>query len=98
MPITPKQTLGWREWVSLPGLQIPLLKAKVDTGARTSALHTFGLDVFNRDGQQWVRFQLHPVQKRTDIVLTAESAIIDQRWVTDSGGHQEYRFNPLAYW
>lgn len=84
--------MGWREWVGLPQLQIPLLKAKVDTGARTSALHTFGLETFTRDGQQWVRFNLHPVQKRTDIAITAESPVVDQRWVTDSGGHQEYRY------
>ncbi len=87
-----KKTIGWREWVGLPQLGIPLLKAKIDTGARTSALHTYALETFDKGGALWVRFQLHPVQMREDISITAESPVLDRRWVTDSGGHQEYRY------
>ncbi len=89
---TNKSLIGWREWASLPDLKIPLLKAKIDTGARSSALHTFALDTFTRDGREWAKFKLHPLQNREDITIEAEAPIIDQRLVTDSGGHQEYRY------
>jgi hypothetical protein len=87
-----KIMLGWREWLCLPELKIPAIKAKIDTGARTSALHAFKLRTYKVDGIDIVEFAIHPLQKRTDIVLTCTAAIADYRRVSDSGGHREMRY------
>ena len=87
-----KLMVGWREWLSLPGLGIGKIKAKVDTGARTSALHAFDVKAYTENGVKMVWFALHPVQGNDEVVLECTAEVIDQRWVSDSGGHREKRY------
>ena len=67
------------------------IKVKLDTGARTSALHAFGLRSFTRDGRSMVRFEIHPVQRSSAAVVVAEAAVLDERLVRNSGGNEELR-------
>lgn len=84
-------TLGWKEWVAMPEIGVPALRAKVDTGARTSALNARGIEPFARDGRNWVRFSLRPDRRRArEIECTAP--VTDVRVVKDSGGHAEERY------
>jgi hypothetical protein len=84
-------TIGWREWLSLPQLGIGEIKAKIDTGARSSALHAFDIETFEVDGTSKVRFKVHPKQRNTVITVAAEAEVIDEREVRNSGGKAELR-------
>jgi hypothetical protein len=83
--------VGWREWLSLPGLGIPAIKAKVDTGARTSCLHVCGMETYMEEGAEWVRFVVQPLRKHPEVVFNCAAPVLDRRNVTDSGGHTQPR-------
>lgn len=94
---TPHQTtgptvVGWREWLQLPALGVPWIKAKVDTGAKTSSLHAFDLQLLDRDGAQRVRFDIHPWQATALDSVTVELPVHDVRLVRSSSGHAEQRY------
>lgn len=95
--------LGWREWVGLPDLGLARIKAKLDTGARTSSLHVSSVETFKRDGEEWVRFEVVPQLKHRRSKVRAEAPVLDERMVRDSGGHEELRVTisttlEVAHW
>ncbi|MEM8613901.1 MAG: ATP-dependent zinc protease [Cyanobacteria bacterium P01_H01_bin.105] len=83
--------VGWREWVSLPELGIPSIKVKVDTGARSSAIHAVDIKQFESDGIKKVRFQIAPIQSNDQRLIMVETNLLEERAITDSGGHQQVR-------
>lgn len=84
--------LGWEEWLGLPNLGLPTIKAKVDTGARTSALHAFDIETFGPASKPKVRFAVHPVPGREDLTIPCSALVVDRREVTSSNGEAEMRY------
>jgi hypothetical protein len=87
----PKPVVGWREWLELPDLGVAAVKAKVDTGARSSSLHAYGIERFRQDGRTMVRFAIHPLQRHSRPELVAVAEVIDERMVRNPGGRSELR-------
>ena len=85
------QIIGWREWLTLDELDIPLIKAKVDTGARTSSLHAFDVESYSRNGKEFVKFKVHPDQDSTKNIVTCRAKILEYRKVRSSNGQSELR-------
>jgi hypothetical protein len=85
-PETPLLIAGWREWVALPDLGIHWIKAKLDTGARSSSLHAFDIERFQRGDRTLVRFKVHPAQRAAHITIACEAELHDTRDVRSSSG------------
>ena len=90
--MTSALVLGWEEWVALPELGLPAIKAKVDTGAKTSALHAFLIEPFGQPGRPSVRFGIHPAPRRSEIELFCTAPVVDTRDITSSNGERERRY------
>jgi hypothetical protein len=84
-------TIGWREYVSLPDLKIPAIKVKVDTGARSSSLHAFEMELFRKEGMDYVRFKIHPIQRNDKKIVEVETPVFDIRRVKSSSGESSMR-------
>jgi hypothetical protein len=89
---TERAIAGWREWVGLPSCEVEWVKAKLDTGARSSAIHAFAIAEFERDGTPWVRFSIHPWQRSAEDTVVVECPVHDRRVVRSSSGHQAERY------
>lgn len=88
----PRMIIGWREWLALPDLDVPAIKAKVDTGARTSALHAFDIEPYEENGVRYVAFNVHPLQGNSDLSIACSAPLIERRKVTNSGGYSQKRY------
>lgn len=87
-----KLIIGWSEWCSLPELKIPVIKAKIDTGAKTSAIHAFNLQPMMYQGKYFVNFDIHPLQGNSTITIPCKAMVVDIRVVMSSNGHKEHRY------
>lgn len=87
-----KILIGRNEWCQLPNLNIPAIKAKIDTGAKTSAIHAVNIQPVSTDGTEYVMFSLNPLQGHQKIQLQCKEKVIDRRFVTSSNGHREHRY------
>jgi len=86
-----KPLIGWREWVGLPALGVQAIKAKIDTGARTSALHAWNIVEHQDADSHWVSFELHPLQRNNAVVVPCTAPVADRREIRSSSGHTEHR-------
>lgn len=87
-----KIIIGSEEWCSFPSLGVPAIKARVDSGAKTSSMHAFNIQKFRREGESWVSFEVHPLQNNRRVVIRCERPVIDKRVVKSSSGISETRY------
>ena len=85
------QVVGWRENVTLPKLNIPFIKVKIDTGARSSALHAFNIKERELNGKKIIQFQVHPLQRDNQTTITTEAELLEYRKIRNSGGIAQLR-------
>ena len=88
----PKLIIGWQEWCALPKFHIPAIKCKIDTGAKTSALHADEIELFTRHGEHYVHFVVHPLQQQKRVEVRCTAKVIDERIIMNSGGKKEPRY------
>lgn len=89
---TPKLAVGWQEWCALPDLHIPAIKVKIDSGAKTSALHAWDVKPIQRQGEWYLQFVVHPLQRNMQLTQTCYAKLIDHRVITSSNGQKELRY------
>lgn len=87
----PLPVIGWREWVSFPQLELGPIKAKIDTGARSSSLHAFDMATFQRNDKTFIRFQVHPIQRSREDAIEVEAEVLEYRRVRSSSGQAVLR-------
>jgi ribosomal protein S6--L-glutamate ligase len=87
-----KLLIGRNEWCQLPELDIPAIKAKIDTGAKTSAIHALNIKAVVKNKKHYVHFDINPLQSNDDILIHCVAPVIDQRYITSSNGHKEHRY------
>lgn len=87
-----RKIIGWKEWFGLDCLSLPAIKGKIDTGAKTSSLHAFNIESFYIENVEYVKFDIHPLQKNKRLSRTCMARVIDRRMVSDSSGKKEKRF------
>ena len=86
------QTAGWREWVSLPDLGLPKVKAKLDTGANYATLHAIKITPFEKNGKPYVRFTVHPEQYQNKSKQVCEAPVVEMRSIKSSSGKAQDRY------
>ena len=87
-----KLVVGSEEWCAFPSLGIPAIRARVDSGAKTSALHAFNIHAFKRAGQSWVSFDVHPLQSNRKVAVSCEAPVIARRSIRNTSGSSEKRY------
>jgi ribosomal protein S6--L-glutamate ligase len=87
-----KLLIGRNEWCRLPDLDIPAIKAKIDTGAKTSAIHAFNIKPVMRESQKYVCFDIHPIQGNDTVLVNCHALVADERYIMSSNGHKEHRY------
>ena len=87
-----KTLIGSEEWCSFPQLGIPAIKARVDSGAKTSALHAINIKIFEKNGAEWLKFDINPIQNNSKSIIHCEAQLVDQRIVKSSNGTREKRY------
>lgn len=90
--MTEKTVIGRAEWCAFPNLNVPAIKARVDSGAKTSSIHAFDIEPFKQGRQSWVRFNVHPLIDDAAITITCEQRVVDKRMVRSSSGEAELRY------
>ncbi len=87
-----KMIVGSEEWCAMPGLSIPVIKARIDSGARTSSIHAFNIQPFKKNGEAWISFEVHPLQQNRSTIIRTEAEVHDRRVVKSSSGDSEKRY------
>jgi hypothetical protein len=87
-----KVVIGWREWIRFPDFSGVRVRAKIDTGARTSALHAANIKVFEQDGRPMVSFDMFPRARSTETIVPCMAPLIARRRIRNSGGQETFRY------